>query len=71
VNEKGVFQLDFSCETTDLQKSTLFLDVGQAGDPVDVDQVSRTRQPELHHRNEALAAAQNLGVVTVPRWLQE
>src|SRR5277367_7000668 len=49
LNEMGVFQFGFSSETTDPQKSTLFYDVGQAGDSVDVDQVARTRQPELHH----------------------
>ncbi len=40
---------------------------GQGLDAVDVHQVARTGDPQLHHRQEALPARQDLGVVAVPR----
>jgi hypothetical protein len=37
---------------------TVDRDLGQAVDAVDVDQVGRRRQPQLHHREQALASGQ-------------
>ena len=35
-------------------------------DRVEVDQMARPREPEVHHRHQALAAGQRHGVVAVP-----
>src|SRR5215469_11329316 len=45
--------------------SIVFLYVRQTSDAVDVDEVGGPGEPQLHHRNQALAAAQDLGFVAV------
>ena len=37
----------------------------QTVDPVDVDQIARAGDPQLHHRDEALPSRENLGVLAV------
>ncbi len=44
-----------------------FLDRIEPGDAVHVDQVSGIGEPELHHRDQALAAGQHFGVVAMGR----
>jgi hypothetical protein len=41
------------------------LDLVQAPDAVEIDQVMRLRQTEIHQRHETLAAGENLGLIAV------
>jgi len=47
------------------QRAVAFLDAVQTRDPVDVDQMLGRREPEFHHRDQALASRQDLGVLAV------
>ena len=40
-------------------------DVRQVGQPADVDEHGRCRQPQLHERQQRVATREQLGVVTV------
>ena len=42
-------------------------DALEAGDAMQVDQMLRAREPELHHRHQAVAAGQRAGLVTQGR----
>ena len=59
------FQLRFARQPADLQKAAVLLNIRKTGDAIDVDQVAGPRQPQLHHGDKALAAAQDLGVVSM------
>jgi hypothetical protein len=47
---------------TDAQLVAVQPDVGQLGQPVDVDQHLGLGQPQLHHRDQAVAARQHAGL---------
>ena len=48
----------------DHQPAVLGAEIGQAGDTVQVDQVRRPREPEVHQRHEALAPRERLGGIS-------
>ena len=52
-------------QSADFQVAGFFLDVVETGNVIDVDQPGGPRDAKLHHRDQALAAAQDLGVVAV------
>ena len=52
----GPQQVDVAGERADADLVALLADVGELGEVVDVDQVLGVRQPELHHRQQAVAA---------------
>src|ERR1700730_9065383 len=58
-NQIRCFQVSFPRQPTDLQKTAFLLDVRKVRQPIDIDNELRPRQSDLHHRNQALAAAQN------------
>src|SRR5262249_3176674 len=64
-HQRRGFQFGLARQPAYLQEAAVFLDVRKAGDGVDVDQKARSRQAQLHHRDQALAAAQDLGLVAV------
>src|SRR5262249_60102953 len=43
----------------------VWLDALQLGEAAEVDEVRGTRQPQLHHRDQALAAGEHAAVVAV------
>src|SRR5437762_3303519 len=47
-------------ERADADQSAVFLDVRQFGNVADVDQTFRSGQAQLHHRDQAVAARENL-----------
>ena len=53
-------------EGADPDLTVLFADVGELGEVVDVDQVLGLRQPQLHHRQEAVAARDDAGLGPEP-----
>src|SRR5262249_45995173 len=59
------FHFGLAREPAYLQEAAVFLDVSKTGDGVDVDQKARSRQAQLHHRDQALAAAQKFGFLAV------
>ena len=50
---------------TDRQHVAVLLDPGEPGNLAKVDQVLGLGQPQLHHRDQAVAAREQLGVVLV------
>ena len=65
MNQRGRFEVGLARQSADPQISAILAYIGKAGDSIDVDEVSGAGQPELHHWDQALAAAENLSVVTV------
>ena len=65
-DELGIFYLHMTRHRTQANRTRIFTDVVQISDAMDVDQVYRPRDSELHHRHQALAAGQKLCVVAVP-----
>ena len=71
VREQGIALLDEGTlvqgglpdHGADHQVAAILVQVVEAGDLVDVDEMGRCRQPEAHSGNEALATGQYLGVV--------
>ena len=47
----------------DLERAAGFADVGQALDPVEIDDVVGLHEPEVEHRHQRLPARQQLGVL--------
>jgi hypothetical protein len=66
VNQLGALEVRLTGAATDRQPAAFFLDVLEAGDAADVNQVAGAGQPQLEQRQQALAAGQHLGVVAVP-----
>ena len=54
-----VEQLRVPGQRADPQLAAVDLDIGQLAEPVDVDQGLRLRQPQLHHRDQAVPAGQD------------
>jgi len=54
-------------QRADAQLARGALDVAQAADPVDVDEHLGLRQPQLHHRDQAVSAGQDPAARRVPR----
>ena len=52
----GLQQIDVAGQRADSDLVALLPDVGELRQVVDVDQVRRVREPELHHRQQAVAA---------------
>ncbi len=52
-------------ERADRHVGALVADVGELGDPAEVDQHGRRGEPQLHQRQQRLAAGQVLGVLAV------
>ena len=52
-------------ERADGHMVSVVADVRQVGQPADVDQHRRRRQPQLHQRQQRVAAGEQLGVVAV------
>ena len=50
---------------TQVNRTPVFAYVVQISDAMDIDQIFGPRHAKLHHRHEALAAGQKLGVVAV------
>src|SRR5439155_3019615 len=65
-DELRVFQIRFPRERADAQEAVGLLDVREPGNSVDVDDVLRGGQAELHERDETLATGQHLRVVAKP-----
>src|SRR5262249_25041104 len=63
--ERRGFQFGFTSEAANLKETAIFFHVRQSCDAIDVDQVGRPRDAQLHHRNEALPTTQNLRVVSM------
>jgi len=59
--QAGAFQVHFTGHGADLQPAIGFANIGQAFQAVDIDQHGRRGQPELEHRDQAVAAGQHLG----------
>ena len=59
----GVLDLAVDGEPADAQAVAVAGDVAQLGDAGDVDERRRPDEPEVHHRHEALAAGEQLGVL--------
>ena len=54
------FQVRFSCERANLEKTIGFSDVSQLRDTVDINDVARRGQTELHQRNQTHPSRKNL-----------
>ena len=50
-------------QRADPQFSVMLADVPQPGEPADVHERRRAGETEIHHRDQALAAGEELGVV--------
>ena len=51
-------------ERADAQMPVVPFERVETGNPIDVDELRGCREPRLHHRDEALAAREDAGVVT-------
>src|SRR5207237_7588340 len=56
------FELKMACERADTYVLAPFVNEGQVADPVDIDKDRWTQEAEIEHRNEALAASDDLRV---------
>ena len=63
-DELGGLELGLADERADHERAVPFGDRAEPGDPVEVDHVARGREPELHQRDQALAAREDLRPVT-------
>src|SRR5829696_1713089 len=59
-------EVDVTRQRPDPHLAALLPDVGELGEVVDVDQVLRVRQPELHHRQQAVTAGDDSRLRTEP-----
>ncbi len=59
----GRGELGVGGERADAHARSRALDAGELLDAADVDQVGGLRQPQLHHRQQAVAAGEELGVL--------
>src|SRR5215469_2947959 len=59
-------QLRMPGQRPDPQLATVHLDIGQLAEPVDVDQRLRLREPQLHHRDQAVPPGQDPRLRAVP-----
>src|SRR5215469_3403028 len=64
-HERRGFQFGFTSEAANLKETAIFFHVRQSCDAIDVDQVGRPRDAQLHHRNEALPTTQNLRIASM------
>ena len=65
-DDRRSLELIMARERADADRVTGLLDEREAGDAVDIDQNRRAQQAEIEHRNEALAAGDDLGVGAGP-----
>ena len=63
----GIDQRVFDRHRTDANGITVIMNAPEFGNPVDVDQVSGFGKAQLHHRQQAVAACQQLGIIRVLR----
>ena len=62
----GEFEIALARHGADLERAVVLADVGQAIDPVEVDDVVRQHEPHVEHRHQRLPAGQKLGVLQRP-----
>ena len=63
--QRGVHDVGVTGGRADGDVAVVLADVGQLRDAGDVDEDGRVRQAQLHHRQQRMAAGEELGVVTV------
>src|SRR6266516_1059628 len=63
---RRVEQLRMPGQRPDPQLTAVDLEIGQLAEPVDVDQGPRLREPQLHHRDQAVPAGQDPRLRAVP-----
>src|ERR1700736_1910 len=61
--QAGCLQISLTRQSADFKKATFLFAVLKIGESIDIDTVLRPRQPEPHHGNETLSAAQDLCTV--------
>jgi hypothetical protein len=66
LHDLGLLEVDLAREAADAKCAAILTNVGQAREAVDVDDVPRTGQTQLHQRNETLTAREDLRVVPEP-----
>ena len=64
-DDLGVDNVGVSYERTDRNVPVDLLNPIEASHTVDVDQVAGSRQPKLHHRDQALSSGENTAVIAV------
>ena len=62
----GEFELALARHGADLERPVAVADIGEALDPVEIDDVVRQHEAHVEHRHQRLAAGQKLGVVERP-----
>ncbi|MDO8431464.1 MAG: hypothetical protein Q7S58_03545 [Candidatus Binatus sp.] len=50
-------------QAADHNPAAFLLNLGQAGDGADIDEIRRLRQPQFHHRDKTVTAGEQLGIV--------
>src|SRR5205823_11734769 len=65
LHDLGALQRRLARPASDAEHPALFLDVLEARDLADVDEVTRLAEAELEERQEALAAREDLGVLVL------
>ena len=63
MDERLGVEIRLAGEGADAEGAVLLPHVAEPVDAVDIDEMTRLRQPEAHQGNEALAAGQDLGVI--------
>ena len=58
-----VLDLGMSSQGAKAHGAILLIDVARARNKVQIDQVARIRETQLHERNQALAAGEQLGII--------
>src|SRR5579864_8795460 len=58
-----VLNLGVSSQSAKAHGAVLLIDVARARNKVQIDQVARIRETQLHERNQALAAGEHLGII--------